>query len=745
MTKPLDQARVLVTGATGFVGQHLCRQLVALGTTTYGLSRSASADTLPPGVRPIAADVTRKDEVMAALKQARPSHVVHLAAVGATEPFLPIEEAKRVNLMGTIHVLEASQAVGIERFLHVGTAYEHSAASSQQAHNPYVASKVAAWSFWRTFIEEHQLDAVAVRLYYVYGPRQIRGLVPAAIQAAQRHERFEMTPGEQWRDFVYVSDVIDALQAALTAPGVCGQTCDIGTGVGLQVKTAVRRIFEITESRGEYVLGALGYRPNEEMELIAAPAAAQRDLNWQARVPFEEGIVRTIEAHRGATGISLSHREQPLRAAILEQVRQFYAAELSAHPFVPGETPVQVAGRVFDDEDLAYLVDAALDFWLTSGRFAQEFEASLARVVGVRHAMLVNSGSSANLLALAALTSPTLGERQLRPGDEIITTATSFPTTINPIVQQGLVPVFLDVERLEDGTYNIDTRFLEEAYSPRVRGVMVAHTLGNPFNLDAVTAFVKQHNLYLIEDTCDALGAQYRGRTVGTFGQLATVSFYPAHHITMGEGGAVLTNTPALKKLVESFRDWGRDCWCLPGEANTCGKRFEWQLGELPYGYDHKYIYSHIGYNLKATDLQAAIGVAQLKKLPRFIEVRRRNFQLLREGLRRWEKFLILPEATPHSDPSWFGLPLTIREEAPFTRQTLIQYLEERQIHTRLLFGGNILRQPAYRDIQRRVVGGLTQADRVMERTFWIGVYPGITPEMVQYVIESFDAWLEKV
>jgi CDP-4-dehydro-6-deoxyglucose reductase, E1 len=441
----------------------------------------------------------------------------------------------------------------------------------------------------------------------------------------------------------------------------------------------------------------------------------------------------------------MSHDEQPLRAIILEQVRQFYAAELSPRPFVPGETPVQVAGRVFDAEDLTYLVDAALDFWLTSGRFAQEFESSLARTVGVRHAMLVNSGSSANLLALAALTSPSLGERQLQPGDEIITTATSFPTTINPILQNGLVPVFLDVEPLENGTYNLDTRFLEEALSPRTRGVMLAHTLGNPFDLDAVMAFVNQHHLYLIEDTCDALGAQYRGQTVGTFGQFATVSFYPAHHITMGEGGAVLTNAPVLKKLVESFRDWGRDCWCLPGEANTCGKRFEWQLGELPYSYDHKYIYSHIGYNLKATDLQAAIGVAQLKKLPHFIEVRRRNFQLLKAALQRWEKFLILPEAAAHSEPSWFGFPLTVREDAPFTRQALIQYLEERQIHTRLLFGGNILRQPAYRTIQRRVIGDLAQADRVMAQTFWVGVYPGITLEMVQYVIDAFDAWLKKV
>lgn len=441
----------------------------------------------------------------------------------------------------------------------------------------------------------------------------------------------------------------------------------------------------------------------------------------------------------------MNETDQPLRSHILDQVRQFCVEEHGPKPFVPGETPVQVAGRVFDAEELTCLVDAALDFWLTTGRFASEFEKNLAQAVGTRHAILVNSGSSANLLALSALTSLSLGEQRLQPGDEIITAATSFPTTVNPIIQNGLVPVFIDIEPLESGTYDIDTRFLEEARSPRTRGVMVAHTLGNPFDLDAVMAFVKKHNLYLIEDTCDALGAQYHGRTVGTFGHLATASFYPAHHITMGEGGAVLTSTPTLKKLVESFRDWGRDCWCDPGQSNTCGKRFDWQLGELPHGYDHKYIYAQIGYNLKATDLQAAIGVAQLKKLPRFIEIRRRNFELLRTGLRHWEKYLILPAATPNSNPSWFGFPLTVREDAPFTRQQLIQYLEANQVRTRLLFGGNILRQPAYLNIQRRAIGDLAQSDRAMNGAFWIGVYPGISPDMVQYVIEIFDAWMKRM
>ncbi|MBP7687512.1 MAG: lipopolysaccharide biosynthesis protein RfbH [Thermoflexales bacterium] len=440
----------------------------------------------------------------------------------------------------------------------------------------------------------------------------------------------------------------------------------------------------------------------------------------------------------------MNNDEQFLREAVFAQVRRFYAETQAPKTFVAGETPVPVSGRVFDVEDLTSLVDAALDFWLTAGRFAREFEQNFARTVGVRHAILVNSGSSANLLALAALTSHTLGERQLKPGDEIITTATSFPTTVNPILQHNLIPVFLDVEPLEYGTGNLDTRQLEAALSPRTRGIMVAHTLGNPFNLSAVMAFAQQHNLFVIEDACDALGAQYAGQNVGTFGDLATASFYPAHHITMGEGGAVLTNRPGLKKTLESFRDWGRDCWCEPGEANTCGTRFDWQLGELPHGYDHKYIYSHIGYNLKATDLQAAIGVAQLRKLPQFIELRHRNFQWLYEGLLRWEDHLILPQATPNSTPSWFGFLLAVRDSAPFTRQQLIQFLEEHKIATRLLFGGNLLRQPAYLNVPRRVPGPLTQADRVMNNSFWIGVYPGITADMIAYVIDIFARWMER-
>jgi CDP-4-dehydro-6-deoxyglucose reductase, E1 len=426
---------------------------------------------------------------------------------------------------------------------------------------------------------------------------------------------------------------------------------------------------------------------------------------------------------------------EELRQRILELVSQYHAQAFAPGPFVPGESAVPVSGRVFDDSDMRSLVDSSLDFWLTTGRFAAQFEREFARWFGIRTATLVNSGSSANLLALTALTSPKLADRRLRPGDEIITVAAGFPTTVNPIIQNGLIPVFVD-EHVP--TYNIDVNMLEAARSPRTRAVMAAHTLGNPFDLSSVMNFVRKHDLWLIEDCCDAVGATYQGTKVGTFGDLATVSFYPAHHITMGEGGCVLAEKPLLKTLVESFRDWGRDCWCEPGKENTCGKRFEWQLGELPCGYDHKYTYSHIGYNLKMTDMQAAVGVSQLKKLPHFIQRRQENFTALHSGLQDLQEFFILPEATPNSEPSWFGFPLALREDAPFNRNAVIRFLESKKIATRLLFAGNLLRQPAYQNIQHRVVGSLANTDFIMNQVFWIGVYPGITEQMIAYVLDVF-------
>jgi CDP-6-deoxy-D-xylo-4-hexulose-3-dehydrase len=432
----------------------------------------------------------------------------------------------------------------------------------------------------------------------------------------------------------------------------------------------------------------------------------------------------------------MTSEAESLRLRVRALVSDYHAAAFGGRPFCAGVTPVPVAGRVFDEDEMQSLVDAALDFWLTTGRFAAQFERDFATFMDVRGASLVNSGSSANLLALSALTSAKLGDKRLLPGDEVITVAAGFPTTVNPILQCGLKPVFVDVDI---PTYNIDVRWLEEARSERTRAIILAHALGNPFDLGAVTAFARKHELWLIEDCCDALGATYNGRSVGSFGDAASASFYPAHHITMGEGGCVMTSKPLLQTIVESFRDWGRDCWCEPGKDNTCGKRFEWQLGGLTCGYDHKYTYSHLGYNLKATDMQAAVGVAQLKKLPGFVTARRRNFAALREGLSHLEEFFILPEATAGSGPSWFGFPLAVRDTCPLSRRQIVQHLESRKIATRPMFGGNLLRQPAYANICHRQIGPLTNTDFVMDSVFWIGVYPGLTEAMIAYVVAAFS------
>jgi len=410
---------------------------------------------------------------------------------------------------------------------------------------------------------------------------------------------------------------------------------------------------------------------------------------------------------------------------------------LSRHkktPFVPGESAIAVTGKVFGEEELSAAVNASLDFWLTSGPYAEKFESRFAKRVGMRHAFMVNSGSSANLLALSALTSPKLGERALRPGDEVITVAAGFPTTVTPIIQNGLVPVYVDIDLV---TYVANEAALEAAISPKTRAIMMAHTLGNPFNLDLISKLAEKHNLWVIEDSCDGLGGTYNGKNLGTFGDFSTFSFYPAHHITTGEGGAVLVKKAAHKPIVESFRDWGRDCWCPPGCDNTCLKRYEWTLGELPKGYDHKYTYSHLGYNLKSGDIQAAIGLAQLDRLDSFIELRKRNWAHLKLGLKGLEEFLLLPEATPDSDPSWFGFALTVRTGSPKSRNEIVQALNEAKIATRLLFGGNLLRQPAFSGTPRRVVGELTNTDIVMNDTFWIGVWPGLTIPMLDYMINT--------
>lgn len=431
----------------------------------------------------------------------------------------------------------------------------------------------------------------------------------------------------------------------------------------------------------------------------------------------------------------MANQTQDLLRDKIKSLVSEYVVSGSKNEFIPGESWIHYAGRVFDENEYLHLIDAILDGWITSGRFSEEFESSLSSYLGSYSSLIVNSGSSANLVAVSSLTSPQLGDRMLRKGDEIITVAAGFPTTVNPIIQNGMVPVFLDVEL---GTYNIKSDDIQDAVSDKTRAIVAAHTLGNPFDLDTVTNIAKENGLFLIEDNCDALGSEYRGNKTGTYGDLSTSSFYPAHHITMGEGGAVVTQSPEFDRIARSFRDWGRDCYCETGASDTCGVRFTQKFGELPYGYDHKYVYSHLGYNLKATDLQASLGVAQLQKLPGFAAARKRNFKLLHEGLERYEELLILPEATPNSEPAWFGFPITVRKNNHFARADLVRHLEKKKIMTRMIFGGNLLRQPAYLGIKHRKHGDLSNTDNVMNNSFFIGVYPGITEKHVEYILEKF-------
>lgn len=432
-------------------------------------------------------------------------------------------------------------------------------------------------------------------------------------------------------------------------------------------------------------------------------------------------------------------KSQALREQIISLVNEYAAISLKSQPFLPGATMIPPSGKLLDAAELKNMVEASLDGWLTTGRFNADFEKKLAAFIGIKHLITVNSGSSANLVAFSTLTSPKLGDRAIQRGDEVIGVAAGFPTTVNPIIQFGAVPVFVDVDPL---THNIDAQKIEQAITPKTKAIMLAHSLGNPFNLDVVTALCKKYQLWLVEDCCDALGSTYRGRMVGTFGDIATLSFYPAHHITMGEGGAVFTNHDELKSIAESFRDWGRDCYCPPGKDNTCGKRFCWKLGDLPEGYDHKYTYSHLGYNLKITDMQAACGLAQLEKAASFIQTRKSNFNFLKNRLKDCEEFLQLPTATEHSDPSWFGFPMTLKPNCPVTRLDLLTYLDQNKVGTRLLFAGNLVRQPYMQGAKYRISGKLTHTDNIMNNTFWIGVQPALSQDMLEYTANKIENYL---
>jgi CDP-6-deoxy-D-xylo-4-hexulose-3-dehydrase len=512
---------------------------------------------------------------------------------------------------------------------------------------------------------------------------------------------------------------------------------------GTQTKPRPVLITSLPNSKGD-VLGLPGSSRvdqwNEPYQIIVTGEdLISGSLPKPTVFPATKQMVFSPRFFSGKVGsMKPTYLDAALRKVSALQTEQFWNAVHSSRSFEPGVSVVPPSGKVIGAQEIQNIVEAAMDGWLTTGRFNDAFEKKLENFLGVKHALTTNSGSSANLLAVSALTSPLLGEKALKAGDEVITVAAGFPTTVNPLLQYGLIPVFVDIHI---PTYNIDPALIEAAISTKSRAIMLAHTLGNPFNLDEVMRIAKKHDLWIIEDCCDALGSTYKGQMVGTFGDIGTLSFYPAHHITMGEGGAVFTKSGKLSKILESFRDWGRDCYCPPGKDNTCGKRFAWELGSLPEGYDHKYTYSHVGFNLKISDMQAAIGLAQMDRLPGFLEARKQNFSFLKKGLAPCEEFLLLPEACAGSNPSWFGFPITLRESARVARIDLLKYLDHHKIGTRLLFGGNLTRQPYFEGRTYRVSGDLVNTDKVMNDTFWIGVYPGLKEDMLGFVIEKLKTF----
>jgi CDP-6-deoxy-D-xylo-4-hexulose-3-dehydrase len=755
----LQDTRILVTGGTGFIGSHLVRRLVHEGAEVTVLIPDTAYERIQDVLRNVALreiDICTDGAVRETMRLVSPEIVFHLAAVGVTDPFVEPEAALRVNLDGTINVVRAAAEVGVQRIIHTGTSYEYGDLASRgqlDPISPYAASKAAAWAFCRMYHRTMGWPIVCLRLFQVYGPGQRGTLIPSAIEAGVTGDIFATTPGEQIRDWIYIDDVVEAYLHAVMVPEIDGETFDIGTGVGTSVQEVVEQIFEHFDTAGRPDIGTLPYRPGEVWRLVADPEPAAEKLGWRAQVPLNEGLERTLADHRDGTLDSSIHVRPPkqptkdvgssyLRDEILAGVEAYYALVHAQREWIPGKTRVQYAGRVFDAQELHEMTAAVLDFWLTAGPYAEKFERGLSEYLGVREIIPVNSGSSANLVAMTTLRSSQLRTRPLQPGDEVITTAVTFPTTLAPIIQNGLVPVLVDSQL---GNYNIDISQLEEAISKRTRAVFVAHTLGNPVEMDELMGFAHEHDLYVIEDNCDALGSTFDGKFTGTFGDLGTSSFYPAHHITLGEGGAVYTDSPTLGKIARTIRDWGRDCWC--GYRNppdgVCGKRFEWEVPEMAGAYyDHRYLFTEIGYNLKITDPQAAVGVAQLEKLPMFVEARKRNFQRLYEGIAPLEEFFILPTWSKKADPSWFAFPLTVRQEAPFTREHLLRYLEDRVIETRLLFAGNVLKQPGYQSIPHRVVGSLPVADLVMRGAFFVGVYPGLGPEQIDYMIEVFNSFI---
>lgn len=728
--------RALVIGATGLVGTTLLRLLEEQGAEALGTYCSRA-------VRDFARlDLADTTSVRSLLEEYRPQ-VVFLAGGFASvdraekDP----ERARSVNEEGSAAVAEAARAVG-SRLVFYSTDYVFDGTAGPYAEDEepspisvYGRTKVAAERAIAATLDDHLI----IRTTAVYGWNPTSPNFAMNVWQHLGDGQVLRAPSDQLTTPTLV-EYLAAVSLLLVQSDARGPVNVVGADRLSRADFArvVARAFALDPDLVEPTTTAeLGQAAPRPLEGGLRTERLQALLDTEP-MPLDEALKRLRRQWRASTYVAsgpkgASSEADVLKQEILAKVRDYHALAHGRPGFVPGESRVMYSGRTYGAEELVNVVDAGLDFWLTLGPYGDLFERQLASYVGCRDAVLVNSGSSANLTAVMALMSPQL-PRRLERGDEVITPAVTFPTTLAPIVQCGLVPVFVDCEL---GTYNVDPEQLAAAISPRTRALVIPHTLGNPFALDVVTDVAREYELFLIEDSCDALGATFDGRRVGTFGDLASLSFYPAHQMTMGEGGAVLVNSARYQRIVRSVRDWGRDCWCAPGESNTCGKRFGWKLGDLPAGYDHKYVYSHIGFNLKPTDLQAAIGVAQLQRVPGFVDARRRNFETLYRGLERYGEELILPVTDPRAEASWFGFPITVQDGV--SRQSLVRWLETGNIETRSVFGGNILRQPGYRDIEHRVHGSLDRSDRIMRDTFFIGVHPGLTEETLAYVVERFD------
>ena len=733
--------RALIIGASGLLGGVLHRALEANGCEVTGTAFSRSL----PGLEPL--DLRDAAAVEAAVQAARPDVVFLCAAdVGVERCAAEPERAHHVNAVGPRSVARAAARAGA-KLVFYSTSYVFDGAAGPYAEED-AAHPISVYG--RTKLEgEGEVLALAPRSLVVRTDELFgweRSSQTFSMQVWRRLERQLPLPaaGDQWRTPTLV-DYLAEVSIRLLQDDVDGVVHVAGRDYLTRADFA-RAIAKtlgldpsLVVSESTNGLAQMGTRPLRG----GLKTGRLQDLLGMEAMALDEALKRLRRYWRADTYVAAGPPQprcgaERLKQEIFGKVREYYDLVHRAAPFVPSRSRVPYAGRVFGSDELVNLTDAALDFWLTLGPYGDLLEHKLRTMLRCRDVVLVNSGSSANLAAIMTLMS-TQVEGHLRRGDEVVTPAVTFPTTLAPIVQAGLVPVFVDCEL---GTYNIDPVQVERALSTKTRAIVVPHTLGNPCDLDVLCDIAASRNLFLIEDTCDALGATFNGRAVGTFGDLATVSFYPAHHMTTGEGGAVIVNRAKYGRVVRSIRDWGRDCWCAPGESNTCGRRFGWCLGELPAGYDHKYIYSNIGFNLKPTDLQAAIGVAQVDRLPAFVQQRRRNFAVLYEGLKPLEEHLVLPRWDPRAEPSWFAFPITVGEGV--SRRALVRWLEDANIETRDVFGGNILKQPAYRSIEHRVVGTLVNSDRVMEDTFFVGVYPGLTEEMLAYMIETFSSFFSR-